>query len=69
MPKCLEYSRIKNGLCQEFVRTESFPCLCMELVGELENITIACSLLVVSVLLVELLIICKVLGSLIVKVC
>jgi hypothetical protein len=43
--------------------------LCMELVGELENITIACSLLVVSVLLVELLIICKVLGSLIVKVC
>lgn len=59
MPKCLEYSRIKNGLSL-FVHG---------LVGELENITIACSLLVVSVLLAELLIICKVLGSLIVKVC
>jgi len=69
MPKCLEYSRMKSGLCQEFVRTEFFPCLCMELVGELKNITIACSLLVVSVLLVELLTICKVLGSSIVKVC
>jgi hypothetical protein len=43
-----------------------FPCLCMELVGEFENITIACSLLVVSVLLAELLIVCKVLGSFIV---